>query len=368
METIDCVVIGAGVVGLAVARKLSQSGKDVLVLEAEDAIGTQTSARNSEVVHAGIYYPPTSLKAALCKPGRDALYQYCSDRGVPFKRCGKLIVACDHGQLSALETIYDAGQGNGVSDLKKLNLDEVREVAPALNASAALWSPSTGIVDSHQLMLSLLADIERDGGGVLVLKSPVKNISQYNGSLQVCAGGGVETNILAQSVVNCAGLGAVSIAGNTEGLPKSTIPDVTYAKGSYFAYSGNVPFDCLVYPVPTPGGLGIHLTLDQAGQSRFGPDVEWVDQIDYSVDPASKAKFIESIQTYWPGLEPSRLHGSYSGIRIKTFAKNADYHDFIISGPGDHGIGGLVNLFGIESPGLTSCLAIADYVAAMLET
>lgn len=365
MESVDCIIIGAGVVGLAVARKLAASGKEVLILEAENAIGTQTSARNSEVIHAGIYYPPSSLKAALCRPGRDALYSYCAARGVPFRRCGKLIVATDQGQISSLGEIHETGLVNGVADLKKLDQSQVREIAPALNATAALWSPSTGIVDSHQLMLSLLGDLERDGG-VLALNSRVKSISLHEGALEVSVDDGAETTIKAPVVVNSAGLGATSVAGKTKGMPASAVPDVSYAKGSYFSYSGKVPFDCLVYPVPTPGGLGIHLTLDQAGQARFGPDVEWVDTIDYAVDQKSKGRFAESVQTYWPELQPARLHASYSGIRIKTFAKNENYHDFVISGPSDHGIPGLINLFGIESPGLTACLAIADFVGDKL--
>lgn len=365
METTDCVVIGAGVVGLAVASRLAATGREVLVLEAENAIGTQTSARNSEVIHAGIYYPSASLKAAFCMPGRNALYRYCEDRGVPFKRCGKLIVATEQDDISNLDNILKAGHLNGVKDLIKLDQPQVREMAPALNATAALWSPSTGIVDSHQLMLSLLGDLQRRGGA-LAINSGVRSMSPLGGAIQVTVDDDAETTIQAQTVVNCAGFGAVTVANNTKGLQASAIPRVAYAKGSYFAYSGKVPFDCLIYPVPTPGGLGIHLTLDQASQARFGPDVEWVDDVDYTVDPDSKARFVKSIQTYWPELEPSRLHASYSGIRIKTYAKNEDYHDFIISGPKDHGIPGIINLFGIESPGLTSCLAIANYVTTKL--
>ncbi len=365
METTDCIVIGAGVVGLAVASRLAATGREVLILEVENAIGTQTSARNSEVIHAGIYYPPASLKAAFCMPGRNALYRYCEDRGVPFKRCGKLIAATGQDDISNLDNILKAGHLNGVRDLIKLEQPQVREMAPALNATAALWSPSTGIVDSHQLMLSLLGDLQRRGGA-LAMNSGVRSMSPYGDAIRVTVDDDAETIIQAHTVVNCAGLGAVTVANNTKGLRASAIPRVAYAKGSYFAYSGKVPFDCLIYPVPTPGGLGIHLTLDQAGQARFGPDVEWVDEIDYAVDPDSQVKFVKSIQSYWPELEPSRLHASYSGIRIKTYAKNADHHDFIISGPKDHGIPGIVNLFGIESPGLTSCLAIADYVAAKL--
>lgn len=366
MDTIECVVIGAGVVGLAVAAKLAASGKEVLVIEAEDAIGTQTSARNSEVIHAGIYYPENSLKAALCKRGRDALYRYCDDRGVPYKRCGKLIVASDPDHIEGLKAIFVAGLKNGVSDLEFLDREATIKRSPALNASAAIWSPSTGIIDSHQLMLALLGDIERNGG-MLALKSSVTNINPVSGGFEVCVENGGVERIFAQSIFNCAGLGAVSVAAYTKGLPQSAIPAVAYAKGRYFSYSGSVPFDCLVYPMPAPGGLGIHLTLDQAGQARFGPDVEWVDSVDYDVDPSLAAAFAKSVSTYWPGIDEAKLQPSYSGIRLKTFAQNADFHDFIVSGPKHHGLDGLVNLFGIESPGLTSCLAIADYVAEILE-
>lgn len=366
METIECLVIGAGVVGLAVAKKLADSGREILVIEAEDAVGTQTSARNSEVIHAGIYYPTNSLKAAFCMPGRDALYSYCNDRGVPFDRCGKLIVASDPGQLSGLTEILNTGLGNGVSDLELLSREAVAERSPALNASAAIWSPSTGIVDSYQLMLALLGDIERHGS-MVALKSRVLSVTPMNDGFEVCVENGGEFKILARTLVNCAGLGAVAVARNTLGLSKSSIPQVAYAKGSYFSYAGAVPFDCLIYPMPAPGGLGIHLTLDQAGQAKFGPDVEWVDDIDYHVDQGLAAKFAESVAIYWPEIDAAKLSASYSGIRIKTHGHSGDFHDFIISGPSQHGLPGLVNLFGVESPGLTSCLAIGDYVVATLD-
>jgi len=371
MDTIEYLVIGAGVVGLAVAAKLAECGKEVLVVEAEDAIGTQTSARNSEVIHAGIYYPENSLKAALCMPGRDALYKYCNERGVPYKQCGKLIVAPSSANIDDLNAILVTGEKNGVSDLEYLSREATTERAPALNVSAAIWSPTTGIIDSHQLMLALLGDVENNGG-MLALRSKVINVIPGNdgfgndGYIVTVENDG-QTIIFARSIVNCAGLGATAVANNIQGLPLSTIPSVTYAKGSYFSYAAPVPFDCLIYPMPAPGGLGIHLTLDQAGQARFGPDVEWVNDVDYSVDPNMAGKFTKAISSYWPEIDASKLQASYSGIRIKTFAYGNDFHDFIISGPKQHGLIGLVNLFGIESPGLTSCLAIADYVARTLE-
>lgn len=366
METVECVVIGAGVVGLAVAAKLAQCGKEVLVLEAEGAIGTQTSARNSEVIHAGIYYPENSLKAAFCMPGRDALYRYCDERGVPYRRCGKLIVASTIEDINDLKTILATGHKNGVTDLEFLSQKAVTERAPALSVSAGIWSPSTGIVDSHQLMLALLGDVERNNG-VVALKSRVIDVSPLKEGYAVTVDNDGQFQIFTHLIVNCAGLGAVSVAENTQGLPPSSIPQVSFAKGSYFSYSAPVPFDCLVYPMPAPGGLGIHLTLDQAGQARFGPDVEWVNDVDYSVDPNMAGEFAKAVSTYWPEIDASKLQASYSGIRIKTLASGRDFHDFIISGPKEHGLNGLVNLFGIESPGLTSCLAIANYVMATLE-
>lgn len=366
METVECIVIGAGVVGLAVAANLVKTGKEVVVIEEQNSIGTQTSARNSEVIHAGIYYPPNSLKAALCKPGRDALYSYCDERGVSYKRCGKLIVATQADQLSGLRDIFNTGLRNGVSDLEFYDKVTVAEKAPALNATAAIWSPSTGIVDSYQLMLALLGDFESKGG-MMALNSKVTNIRATDDGFEVCIKSDIEDQVFTPCLINCAGLGAVSVAENTQGLPLSTIPDVSYAKGNYFSYAGKVPFDCLIYPMPAAGGLGIHLTLDQAGQARFGPDVEWVDEVCYEVNPTLASTFATSVSTYWPGIEPSKLQASYSGIRIKTFSPSGNYHDFIISGPKHHGLNGLVNLFGIESPGLTSCLAIADYVAEILE-
>ena len=367
-ELLDCVVIGAGVIGLAVARRLALAGYDVTILETENAFGTQTSARNSEVIHAGIYYPNDGQKAALCVPGKWMLYDYCRSRGIDHKQCGKYIVASHSGQLQELESINANGVKNGVDDLLFLDETEIKKRQSWLRAYAAIWSPSTGIVDSHQLMMSLLADVEAHGG-TLVVNARVLSMEVGENSHHLrIDNAGESLTVGAKMVVNAAGLGAVPLAHNISGLNRSFIPDIEYAKGSYFSYSGPTPFDSLIYPVPTPGGLGIHLTLDQAGQARFGPDVEWVDGIDYKVNEAAKPKFLAEIADYWPSVEAEKLLPAYSGIRAKVMAKGKSYHDFVFSGPVDHGIEGLINLFGMESPGLTSCLAIAEKVYALIES
>ncbi len=365
MEQVDCIVVGAGVVGIAIARKQAILGRDVLLLEAEDAIGTQTSSRNSEVVHAGIYYPPGSAKAALCLPGKEALYGYCQERGIAHKKCGKYIVATNQSQCSALNDIYSNGHKNGVTDLEMVPRSVLDANIPDIRAFAAIWSPSTGIVDSHQLMLSLLGDFEAHGG-TLALNSRVQRIVLDNDQLNVTVGRKDVMTIATRSVFNCAGLSASEVAKNTDGLDAGFVPDIEYAKGSYFTYSGRTPFKQLIYPVPAPGGLGIHLTLDQNGQARFGPDVEWVNEIDLSVRAEAKSQFVKAVSDYWPNVDPEKMHAGYSGIRVKAMPQGKNYHDFIFSGPQDHGILGLVNLFGIESPGLTSCFAIADHAANLL--
>lgn len=365
MEKTDCIVIGAGVVGLAVAREMSLDGRDVLVLEAELGIGRHTSARNSEVIHAGIYYPADSEKAALCLPGRDLLYAYCQERGISNRRCGKLIVATKSIQIDPLKQIFSAGIKNGVTDLEYYSKAQVLERSPALNAVAGIWSPSSGTIDSHQLMMSFAGDIE-NAGGLISLNSEVLRIAPESGGLRVDVNTSPAMSLLANTVINCAGLAAPDVAKKTDRLTSTAIPQVEYAKGSYFSYSGATPFDCLVYPIPTPGGLGIHLTLDQAGRARFGPDVEWVDEVNYSVAETAKEKFFHSVQDYWPDVDINRMHADYAGIRAKTMPNGKAYHDFIFSGPEAHGIAGLINLFGIESPGLTSCLAIAKRVAKMV--
>lgn len=369
MERVDAVVVGAGVVGLAVARRLAQQGRETLLLERETAIGTATSARNSEVIHAGLYYPTGSLKARLCVAGKGLLYAYCAERGIAHRRCGKLIVATEAEQAPALEALQGQAQANGVADLQCLSAAEAHALEPALRCEAALLSPSTGVIDSHALMLSLLGDFER-AGGVLALASPVERIvlGDAGGRHRVEAAG---MALAAELVVNAAGLQATGLAARTDGLAAAHRPRGRYAKGNYFALAGRSPFSRLVYPLPEPGGLGVHLTLDLAGQARFGPDVQWLEPdahggFDYRVDPARAEGFAASIRRYWPALPEGALQPAYSGVRPKLSGPGEPAADFRIDGPAAHGVPGLVNLFGIESPGLTACLAIADEVLATL--
>ena len=363
-ERVDCVVIGAGVVGLAVARALALAGREVLVLEAENAIGTQTSARNSEVIHAGMYYPTGSLKAQLCVRGRSLLYAYLQERGIAHQRCGKLIVATDDAQVAELHTIARQGAANGVDDLVWLTAQQARAMEPVLRCVAALHSPSTGTVDSHGLMLALLGDIE-NAGGMLALNSALATAVCRNDGITLEAVDG--TRLLAKTVVNAAGLQAPDLARRFDGLPPQHVPQAWYAKGNYFSLSGRSPFSRLIYPVPQPGGLGVHLTLDQGGQARFGPDVEWVDDPqDLTVQAARGDSFYAAIRDYWPALPDGALLPAYAGMRPKIQGPQQGAADFCIQGPGEHGVPGLVNLFGIESPGLTSALAIGDHVAGLL--
>ena len=362
-ERIDCVVIGAGVVGLAVARASALAGQETLLLEAESAIGTVTSARNSEVIHAGLYYPRGSLKARLCVAGRQALYDYCASHGVAHRRCGKFIVATHGHQLDALRRIGAAANANGVQDLRWLDAAQAQSREPTLRCVAALESPSTGIIDSHGLMLALLGDLQ-SAGGLLALRSPVlsgQRLAAGEGIL-LHVGGDEPMELIARRVVNCAGLRAQAVASTLDGLPPDTIPAGRYAKGNYYALAGRAPFSRLIYPVPDPGGLGVHLTLDLGGQARFGPDVEWVETIDYHVDPARADGFYAAIRRYWPELPDDALRPDYAGIRPKLVPAAAKDADFLIQDVTSHGMPGLINLYGIESPGLTSCLAIAAEV------
>ena len=368
MEKIDAIVIGAGVVGLAVARELALAGLEVMVLESEHAIGTATSSRNSEVIHAGIYYPENSLKARLCVQGRQLLYAYCAERAVAHQRLGKLIVATRTEQLPQLAAIQSKAAANGVHDLRHLSAAEVRAMEPALHCEAALLSPSTGIVDSHGLMLALQGDLE-NAGGLLALCSPVRSIGVGQGTashpLRVSAQDGTE--LAARTVVNAAGLHAVALARRTEGLDKSLLPLASYAKGNYFTLAGKAPFSRLIYPVPEAAGLGVHLTLDLGGQARFGPDVQWVrDPDDLVVDPRRGDAFYAEVRRYWPALPDGALQAGYAGIRPKINGPQEIAADFMIQGPQQHGVPGLVNLLGIESPGLTSCLALAAEVRQRL--
>jgi len=364
MEQVDCVVIGAGVVGLAVARALALAGREVMVLEAAAAIGTKTSSRNSEVIHAGIYYAQGSLKARLCVQGRQMLYAYCAERGIGHRRCGKLIVATSTQQVPELQAIIAKAAANGVPDLVLLTREQARAMEPALECVAALHSPSTGIVDSHALMLALQGDLE-NAGGMVALNSPLARARVTKQGIELEAVDG--TALLARSVVNAAGLAAPTLAQKFEGLAPQHVPTAYYAKGNYFTLAGRSPFTRLIYPVPEAAGLGVHLTIDLGGQAKFGPDVQWVDSADdLVVDPARGDAFYAEVRKYWPALPDGGLLPGYAGIRPKISGPGEATRDFMIQGPAEHGARGLVNLFGFESPGLTSCLAIGDRVAATL--
>ena len=366
MDKVDCVVVGAGVVGLAVARRLAQAGREVIVLEAAEGIGTVTSSRNSEVIHAGIYYPAGSWMARMCVSGKRALYAYCRDHGIPHRNCGKLIVATSPKESEKLQSIKAHAEANGVLDMQALSGDAARALEPALNCSAALLSPSTGIIDSHAYMLALRGDAEA-AGAAFAFYTPLIRAKAAAGRIEVDAGGAAPMTLECDLFVNAAGLGAPAVARSIEGMPIELIPVPYLAKGNYFSCSARAPFSHLIYPVPEPGGLGVHLTLDMAGQARFGPDVEWVDAVDYAVDPARAERFYPAIRRYWPTLPDGALMPSYSGIRPKIVPPAVATQDFLMQGPRDHGVAGLVNLFGIESPGLTSSLAIADHVAELAE-
>jgi L-2-hydroxyglutarate oxidase LhgO len=365
MERVDAIVIGAGVVGLAVARALAQRGLETIVLESERAIGTGTSSRNSEVIHGGLYYPTGSLKAQLCVRGRHLLYEYCATHGVPHRACGKLVVATTPAQNADLEALRAQARANGVEGVELLTAAQARALEVQLQCSAALQSASTGIVDSHRLMLALQGDCE-SAGGMVALASPVLSgeITAQGITLQV--GGEQAMEIQAACVVNAAGLQAPAIARRVRGLPQASIPEPYYAKGNYFSLAGKAPFTRLIYPVPEPGGLGVHLTLDLGGQARFGPDVEWVSELDYTVHPRRADGFYAAIRRYWPGLKDGALHPAYAGIRPKISGPGEHAADFLIQGPADHGTQGWINLYGIESPGLTSALAIGEAVSALL--
>jgi L-2-hydroxyglutarate oxidase LhgO len=363
VDRVDTVVIGAGLIGLAVARRLATTGRDVVILEAEAAIGTHTSSRNSEVIHAGIYYPHGSLKARSCVEGRQRLYDYCVERRVPHQRCGKLIVATGTAHLEELEGIRQRAHANRVTDVVRVSAARARAMEPNLQCVAALHSPSTGIVDSHALMLAYLGDAER-AGAMLALKSSLEKGVVRSGGIELHVAGAEP--ILAAQVVNSAGLRAPSVARRFDGFPPELAPPEYYAKGNYYTLSMRSPFSRLVYPVPEPGGLGVHVTLDLGGRARFGPDVEWVDKIDYTVDPSRAERFYAAIRRYWPGLPDGALEPGYAGVRPKIAARDAPAADFVIQGPRAHGVPALVNLFGIESPGLTASLPLADAVLAEL--
>jgi L-2-hydroxyglutarate oxidase LhgO len=369
MDRLDAVVVGAGVVGLAVGRALALRGLETVVLERENGIGSGVSSRNSEVIHAGLYYPTGSLKARLCVQGRQRLYAYCEERGVAHRRCGKLLVATA-SQERELAAIEAQAHANGVHDLRRLSAEEARSLEPELHCTAALLSPSTGIIDSHGLMLALQGDLER-ASGALALCSPLQRARLGASGHVLEVGGEAPMEIEARIVVNAASLWAPALAARCAGLPASQVPSAHHAKGNYFSLTGRAPFSRLIYPLPEQAGLGVHLTLDLAGQARFGPDVEWLpdgppDALDYRVDAARGEVFYAAIRRYWPALPDGALQPAYSGVRPKLQGPGEPAGDFVLQGAADHGIAGFVNLFGIESPGLTASLAIADEVLARL--
>jgi L-2-hydroxyglutarate oxidase LhgO len=370
MERVQTVVIGAGVVGLAVGRALAMKGHEVIMLESQNAIGTGTSSRNSEVIHAGIYYPRGSLKATLCVQGNRRLYDYAAKKNVATRRCGKLIVASGSKQIEALAALHQKAIANQVPDLTMLTGQQAVALEPALLCDQALFSGSSGIVDSHGLMLALQGDFE-DHGGMIAFMSPLHTASITSAGIELHCAGAEPMTLLATNVINAAGLYAPQLANQMNGLAQNLVPKPYFAKGNYYSLAQQAPFSRLIYPIPEVAGLGVHLTLDLAGQARFGPDVEWLDienadKIDYQVDPSRASSFYAEIRRYWPGLRDGALSPSYSGVRPKIVSAAQNAADFEIQTVTQHGIAGLVNLFGIESPGLTACLPLADYVADLV--
>jgi L-2-hydroxyglutarate oxidase LhgO len=371
MDSVDAVVVGAGVVGLACARALARAGHEVLVIEREGAYGSGVSARCSEVLHAGLYYPNRSLKARLCVRGRALLLAYCEQRGVAHRRCGKLVVATSAAEVAAVEALHERARANGVEGLQALSSARAREMEPALACTAALHSPASGIIDSHGLMTALLGDAE-SAGALLALNTPFAGAEPDGSGWQVRTGGSEPFVLRCRWLVNAAGLGAQTVARGMVGFPAAAVPTQHLAKGHYFALAGRSPFSRLIYPLPVDGGLGIHLTLDLAGQARFGPDVEWLPpgsdeaSLDYAVDPRRAVAFGADVRRYWPALRAGALVPAYTGVRPKLSGPNQAPADFVIAGPGQHGVPGVVQLFGLESPGLTACLAIAEQVQEMV--
>jgi L-2-hydroxyglutarate oxidase LhgO len=365
VDSVECVVIGAGVVGLAVARRLAEAGREVIVLEAERSIGMGTSSRNSEVIHAGIYYPTGSLRARLCVEGKQRLYAYLGERGLPHARVGKLIVAGRPEETGYLEKLMATGHANGVDDLRMIDGDAARALEPELSVYSALVSPSTGIIDSHAYMLSLQGDAEA-AGAAFAFSSPLAGGAVAEDGIRLEVGGADPMTLSARFVVNAAGLTAHTVAASLADFPAAKVPRVRYCRGVYFSLTGKAPFSRLVYPVPDGAWLGVHFTLDLSGRGKFGPDVEWIDGVDYTVDPGRAGAFTEAVRRYWPAVREDALVPDYAGVRPRLVGPGEAAVDFLVSGPRDHGVPGLVNLLGIESPGLTSSLALADHVAAEL--
>jgi len=364
-EHVECAVIGAGVVGLAIARELVMEGREVVVLEAEKAFGTHTSARNSEVIHAGIYYATGSLKARLCVTGRHLLYRYCEEHDIGHRRIGKLIVASDETQIPGLQKYKAQAETNGVSDLKWLGAKALRELEPEVRSVAGVLSPSTGVVDSHGLMLACLGDAEQHGAS-LALESPVIAGAVESDGIRLDVGGAEPMSLKCRTVINSAGLNAQAVARSVAGVPADTIPPSFYAIGHYYTLAGKAPFRRLIHPVARQDWLGVHVTIDLGGQVKFGPDFSWIERIDYRFDESREAAFYEAIRFYYPGLRDGALQPGYTGIRPRITGPGGPAQDFVIQGKGEHGVEGLVNLYGIESPGLTSSLAIAHHVASLL--
>ena len=363
---IDCIVVGAGVVGLAIARKLAMSGREVMVVEAAEGIGTGTSARNSEVIHAGIYYPAGSLKARLCVQGRHMLYGYCAEKGVGHKKIGKLIVATSEEEIPKLTDILQKARTNGVDDMELLSAAQAQALEPALFCTSALLSPSTGIIDSHGLMLAYQGDAEHAGAQCVFHTPLVSGKVRSNGGFDLQFGGDEAMSLSCNVLINASGLHAPTLARRIEGIPEASIPTEYLCKGSYFTLQGRAPFTRLIYPTPHHAGLGVHLTLDLGGQAKFGPDTEWIDRVDYDIDPSRCDGFYEAVRSYWPDMKDGTLSPGYTGIRPKVSGPHEPAADFMIVGPATHGIPGLVNFFGIESPGLTSSLAIAEETVTRL--
>lgn len=359
--SIDVVVVGAGVIGLAVARTLALAGREVLVIEQEDHIAEHQSSRNSEVIHAGLYYAPGTLKAEMCLRGKALLYDYVARMGVPHRRVGKLLVATDPAQIAKLEAIRANARGCGMTDLHEIEAEEAKRWEPALRCVAALHSPSSGLVDSHAFMLALEGEAEANGASLAFSTPALRGAVEAKG-IRLWTGGDQPAELLCRLLINAAGMFAPALAAKIEGYPAERVPRAGYAKGNYFSLTRRAPFSRLIYPVPEPGGLGVHLTLDLGGQARFGPDVEWIDAVDYAVDPKRGDRFYAAIRRYWPGLPDGALAPSYAGIRAKISPRDA-VQDFVIETEAEHGVPGIVSLFGIESPGLTASLAIAELVA-----
>jgi L-2-hydroxyglutarate oxidase LhgO len=364
LEHASCVVVGAGVIGLACARALAAAGRQTIVLESEACIGSGVSSRSSEVIHAGLYYTPGSLKAVLCVRGRELLYRYLEERHLPHRRLGKLIVATQDAQLAALADLQRRGRSNGVEHLEWLDAGQALRLEPQLRCRAALHSRDTGIVDSHALMVALSGDLQ-SGGGSIALRTPLLRARRHNGVWELTTGGDEPYSIGCDVLVNAAGLSAQSMAAAIENYPPDRIPKLCLVRGCYFALAQPAPFQRLIYPMPADGGLGIHLTLDLGGAARFGPDVEWIEQLAFDVDPARARFFYPGIRTYWPSLPDGALRPAYAGIRPKLSAPGEPLRDFVIDDPARHGLPGLIQLFGFESPGLTSALAVGEQVARL---